>query len=54
MTVDTDEFIQCSSLEVLVPEATDVELEELLSHKTENNDSIISTAERRSLLYFGM
>ncbi len=54
MIVDTDEFLKSSSLEVLVPEATDVQIEELFQHKTENSDNVTSTAERRSLLYFGM
>lgn len=54
MTVDTDEFIDNSSLEVLIPEATDVEIEELCSYLTTNIDNAIPPAGRRSLLYFGM
>lgn len=54
MNVGTDEFIQSSSLEVLVPEATDVDIEKLLLHNSENIENILSTTECRSLLYFGM
>ncbi len=54
MTVDTDEFIDNSSLEVLIPEAIDVAIEELCSYKTTNVDNATPPAGRRSLLYFGM
>ncbi len=54
MTVDADEFIKNSSLEIFVPGATDVEIKELFTHDIENGDDVNFIAERRGLLYFGM
>ena len=50
MPVNTDRFIDNSTLDVLVPQATDFDIEEL----AEKTPDIVSAAEERSLLYFGM
>ena len=50
MPVDTDHFIENSTLDVLVPQATGLDIEEL----AEKTPDVVYAAEERSLLYFGM
>ena len=50
MSVDTNEFLKNTSLDVLIPQTTNFELEELAKHIDDGS----SLPEQRSLLYFGM
>lgn len=49
-----DQFLKTSLLEVLVPQATNLNINKLLPPKPENCDNVVSSVERRDLLYFGM
>lgn len=53
MSSDTNDFIERSSLEVIIPEATDLGIEELFERKTDDSDEANSLLQQRSLLYFG-
>ena len=49
MSMNTNEFLKLSSLDILIPRATRFDTETL----TEYTDVVASLAEQRSLLYFG-
>ncbi len=52
--MDAKQFIESSRLQVLVPQATAINIEEALTNNNQllgTNDG--STVEQRSLLYFG-
>ena len=55
MSRQAKDFIASSKLDVLVPQATELDFEELFVHD-EGRDGVtfVSSIERRSLLYFGV
>lgn len=54
MIAETDDILKTSLLEILVPQATDLDIEKLLAQKPEFCDNVVSSVARRDLLYFGM
>ena len=54
MVLDTAEFLKSSRLDICVPEATNIEIEELLENIGEREDDDSYYTQQRSTLYFGM
>lgn len=54
MLKNSREFIESSRIDVLVPQATDSDVEELLSSGDGSGEDNESSLEQRSMLYFGM
>ena len=54
MTATTNDFIENSKLDILVPQATEIDIEEVFANTDEHAQAdITSRIEQRSLLYFG-
>ena len=50
MSVDTENFLKNTSLDVLIPQSTDFRVEDVVEYI----DDVASFPKQRSLLYFGM
>lgn len=53
MSGQVKDFIANSKFDVLVPQATELDFEELFVNEGRDGATSISSIERRSLLYFG-
>ena len=57
MTIDTADFVGNSIVDVLVPETSDIDIEEVLGSSTievDERSALITSIPQRSILFFGM